>query len=154
MSLLPKYLLFIMDPIRKEVVLVNHRCAAVASNQWNGILCPSPAAGLYAQSLETGIVFEIFALTEYIYAPKDWSAVGEVSYNHGEVNCQILLSLSSDISFSTCAGGLDSSMMIANQDKINELDQENLLAPYVKSIVEHLFRDLNSIGSISSSDVE
>lgn len=152
---MPKYILFIINPVRQEVVLVNHRCAAVGSNQWNGILCPSSSTGLSSgQSLETMIVFEIFALTEYIYASKDWSALGGVSYNHGEMNCQILLSFSNDISFAKYAGGVSSSLMIADIDKINELDQANLLAPYVKLIVERTFSDLNAIGAISSSDVE
>lgn len=151
MPSLPKYILFIINPIRQEVLLVNHRCATVGSNQWNGILCPS-ANGL-GQTLSTAIVFEIFALTEFVYASNDWSAIGDLSYNHGEVNCQILISLSSDLSFAKCAGGLDSSLMIATQDNIKQLDQANMLAPYVKSIVERTFSDLNAIGTIDFADI-
>lgn len=150
----PKYILFVVNPISQEVVLVNHRRAALGSNQWNGILCPTASTGLFGQDFNTMIVFEIFALSESVYASKDWSAIGDISYNHGEVNCQILLSFSSDISFAKCAGGLDNSLMIANQDKINELDQANLLAPYVKLIVEHIFSDLKAMGTISSSEVD
>lgn len=154
MTQLPKYILFVVNPIRQEVVLVNHRRAALGSNQWNGILCPMASTGMFDPGLDTMIVFEIFALTESIYASKDWSAAGDVSYNHGDVNCQILLSLTSDISFAKCAGGLDSRLMVANQDKINELDQANLLAPYVKLIVENIFSNLKAIGAISSLECE
>lgn len=137
----PKYLLFVVNPITSEVVLVNHRAAAVGSNQWNGVLCPS-SAELASSHPSSMIIYEIFSLTQGVYAATDWSSVGDVSYNHGGLNCQILVSLTSDLSFAVSAGGMDSAILIANRQKIHDLAKSKQLAPYVASIVEHILDNI------------
>lgn len=149
----PKFLLFIVNPMRREVVLVNHRFAAAGSNQWNGILCPSTSEMADAAP-SAMIVFEMFCLTQQIYPSTDWSVLGNVAYEHGKWNCQILVSLTCDTSFIHRSGGMDSQLLVANTDKLVELEKAKMLAPYVKTIIDHIFHDLDSLGVIESTEVE
>jgi hypothetical protein len=153
MSHPPKFLLFVVNPVRREVVLVNHRFAAAGSNQWNGILCPS-ASDMADDAPSAMIVFEMFCLTQQVYSPTDWSVVGNVGYENGKWNCQILVSLTCDTSFINNAGGMDSQLRVVNAQQLTELEKAKALAPYVKTIVEHIFRDLDAIGPIEAIHVE
>lgn len=142
----PKYLLFVVNPVTSEVLLVNHRAAAVGANQWNGVLCPS-SAELATAHPSSMIIYEIFSLTQGVYAANDWSCVGDVSYNHGGLNCQILVSMTSDLSFAASAGGMDSVITVANRQKLQELAKSKQLAPYVAAIVERIFADIGVGGA-------
>lgn len=175
-------LLFIIDPVKMELVLVNRRDCAIGKNTWNAIVCPT----LVDQSthLNHSIVSELFALTQTIYSAPDWMCLGCVTYpmqksthlvpcktndilnDHAasdnmisfeakaEEKLDILISFATDLSFASDVFNVDSRVKTFSQEEIEAMHLENgSLAVNVKPIIDQIFSIIRECHPITEDDV-
>lgn len=165
-------LLFIIDPIKMELVLVNRRDCTIGKNLWNAIVCPTVVD--QSTDLNHSIVSELFALTQTIYSAPDWMCLGCATYpmqksNHlvpcktndmnyfeakAEEKLDILISFATDLSFASDVFNVDSRVKTFSQEEIEAMHLEcDSLAVNVKPIIDQIFSIIRECHPISEDDV-